>query len=820
VAFGGVERHRERLRDGRRVPVLEPLAHDLRFGMRALGRSPGLSLVAALTIALGVGATTTVFSAMNAVLLRPLPVPEPDRLGTIQERRIGIRSTAVEGELIAYPRYEEYRDATSDIFASVAAFRLVDAFSLRLPDVTVGVNGALTSGSYFETLGVRPALGRAYTADDAPEVVISHALWMSRFGGDPSVVGRSLGLDGRRVTVVGVAPREFHGVTLVADQLWAPVGLRGLDPESWSLRIVPFARLRPGVERTRASAAVDALARRLVHGENVTVSGARLASVAAVPDLARGPTSAFLGMLLGMAVLVLLIAAANIAAIMVARGVARRREMAVRLALGAGRARMVRHLLAESLLIFGAGGVAGVGLAYLGAAWLQGLELPPTLPPLLLGFEPDGRVLGFAILVTALVGLLAGLLPALRSSRPNLVPALKAGAQDGGGRERGRDLFVGAQIALATTLLVVAALFVRSVQQGRQADVGFDAEGVIATTIDLGAPHDYDAERGRAFNRELAERVRALPGVEAAGLSQLVLLGGSQSGGGVRPEEAPDQASTYAAYSAVTPQYFGTMGIEIVEGRGFTAADDDGAPPVAVVNRTLADRLWPGQSPIGRRFTGLTQEPLEVIGVTPPGAYVWVTEESRGFSFLPYSQRYKPRMNLHVRAPGAEAETIRRVADIVRALDPDLAIGTPVLVTGVVGTGLFMHRFAAQLVGAFGVVGLILAALGIYGVLAYQVARRTRELGVRRALGATSARVVGTVLGRGATLAAAGCLVGAGAGAGMAVAVRSFLFGVHPLDPVTFSTVPLGLFAVALLASWLPARRAASVRPAAALRTE
>ncbi len=822
AAFGGVERHRERLRDGRRLPVVESLWQDLRFGARALARSPVLSLVAALTVALGVGATTAVFSAANAVLLRPLPLPEPERLGTIQERRSGAVSTGLEGMLIPYTRCEEYRDASTELFTSVAAFRLVDGFSLRLPEATVSVNGALTSGNYFETLGVRPALGRAYASDDAPEIVISHALWVSRFGGDPSAVGRSVGLDGRTVTIVGVAPTGFGGATFVADRLWAPVGLRGLDPGSWALRMVPIARLRPGVERARAAEAVDALARRIEsRQESAEVRGALLAHIAVVPDDDRGTVAAFLAMLLGMAVLVLLIAAANIAAVMVARGIGRRREMAVRLALGCGRARMVRHLLAESLLVFGAGGAAGVALAWLCTGWLQRIELPPQVPPLLFGLSPDGHVLAFAVVVTGVVGLASGLLPALGSSRPDLVPALKSGgAGRVEGRGAGRDVFVGAQIALATTLLVVGALFVRSVQRGLSADVGFDAEGVVATTIDLGAPHDYDRESGRAFDRELVQRVRALPGVDAAGLSQFVLLSGARSGGGVRPEEAPDAPSTYAAYSTVTPEYFSTMGIEILDGRGFTDADDESAPRVAIINRTLADRLWKGENPIGRRFIGLTREPVEVIGVTGPGRYVFVTEEPAGFVFFPYLQHYSPQMSLHVRAPGHEAAAVQGVAEVVRALDPDVAIGTPVLVRKVVGTGLFPQRFAAQLVSAFGMVGLVLAAMGIYGVLAYRVARRTRELGVRRALGATSGRVVRTVLGGGAALAAVGCLIGMIAGAGLAITARSFLFGVSPLDPVTFSAVPVMLFLVTLFASWLPARRAAAIEPSEALRTE
>ncbi len=800
--------------------MLESLRLDLRYGLRALRRAPGLSAVAALTVALGVGATTTVFSAVNAVLLRPLPLPDADGLATIQERRSGTVSTGLEGMLLAYPRLQQYRDAGGDLFRSVAGFRLVDGFSLRLPDATTSVNGALTSGNYFQTLGIRPVLGRAYASDDAAEIVISHALWTGSFGGDPAVVGRSVVLDGRSVAIVGVAPRGFAGATFVADRLWAPVGLRGLDPSDWSLRMVPLVRLRAGVERGLAAAAVDALARRLpVQEEHTTVRSARLARVEVVPDEGRGMALGFFGMLQGMAVLVLLLAAANVAAIMVARGVARRREMAVRLAMGASRRRVARHLMAESMLVFGAGGAAGVGLAYLGCAWLTGLELPPQIPPLLLGFAPDARVLAFAVGATAAVGALFGLLPALGASRPDLVPALKDGAAGSGtAGTRARDLFVGAQVALAVTLLLTAALFARSLQAGLRADLGFDPDGVVAATIDLGPPHDYDLERGRAFQRELLDRIRALPGVQAAGMAEYVLLGGSTSGGTVRDADDPDKPGTDARRNTVTPGYMETLGIDIVEGRGFTDADAEGAPGVAVINRTLADRLWPGESPIGHRLAGVGT--VEVIGVTGPGKYVFLTEEPRGFVYLPYLQRYRSAMSLHVRAPGAEAATLRRVADEVRALDPDVAVSNAMPVEAVVGTGVFPQRFAAQLVGAFGIVGLVLAALGIYGVLAYQVARRTRELGVRRALGATAGRVVRGMLGRGGLLAAVGCLAGMAAGAAVALGIRSFLYGIRPLDPVTFGVVPLVLLGAALVASWLPARRAAAVEPSVALRSE
>jgi predicted permease len=819
MAFGGLDRHRDALREGRRVPLLEPTWQDLRFGVRFLARAPGLSLVAAVTVALGVAATTTVFSAVNAMLLRPLPLPAVERLASIQESREGDVSAGWEGMRIPYGRVLAYREATGDIFESVAAHRLEESFSLGLSDATVAVNGALTSGNYFQTLGVQPALGRTYASDDALEIVISHGLWTSRFGRDPGVLGQTVRLDGRTVTVVGVAPAGFAGATFIADQLWAPVGIRGVTSESRDVRMVPVGRLRPDVTLEHAVARVDAVGRGTPPEENVAMRGAQLDPLSMVPTGVRGPVAGFFAILFGMALMVLLIAAANIAAVMLARGFARRREMAVRLAIGASRGRVVRHLLAESLMIFAVGWVAGVGLAYLGTAWLSGMEIPPQAPPLLVDFSPDHRVLAFAVALTGMTGMFFGLVPALQSSRPELVPALKSGSAGAlGGEGRARDLFVGVQVALTVALLLTATLFARSLQAGLESDVGFEPSGVVAAAIDLGPPLDYGRERGRGFHEMLLERIRATPGVEAAALSQDVLLSGHRSGGPVRRSDMPEMPSVNTSASSVSPGYFETVGIELIAGRDFTEADAEGAAPVVVINQTLADRLWPGENPIGQHLA--IPGPAEVVGVTTAGRYAFLTEDPTAFLFLPYLQVYRPAMALHARAPGAEAAVLRAIAEEVRRLDPDVALGMAVPMSQLVGTALFPQRLAAQLVGAFGVVGLILAGLGIYGVLAYQVSRRTRELGVRRALGATSARLVRTVVGRGSLIAAVGCAAGMSLGAGMALVARSFLFGIHPLDPVTFTAVPAVLLAVALLASWLPAHQASAVQPSGALRVE
>ncbi len=821
VAFGGVERHREALREGRRVPVLEPLVRDVRFGMRSLAREPGLTLAAVVTIALGVGATTAVFSVTRALLLRPLPIPEVDRLMSIQEQRSGAVSTGVEGMLIPYPRFEAYADATEGVFRSTAAVRL-DGFALRLDDVTVHVDGALTSGGFFETVGIRPILGRVYTGDDDAEIVISHDLWLARFGGDPEVVGRRVALDGAAVTIVGVGPRGFRGVTAFADALWAPVGIRDLEPDSWGLRVVPLGRLADGVDRARAAAVVDAAAGAIPSDPNATIRGATLDPVQSVPVQGRGVVGAFLGLLLGLAVLVLLIAAANIASVLLARAFARRRETAVRLALGAGRARVVRHLLAEALLLFVAGGAAGVALAYLGTAALASIPLPPQAP-VILDLAPDRTVLVFALAVTGGTGLVFGLVPALQASRPGLIGALRAGgwgATAGGGWTR--DLFVGGQVALSVLLLATAALFAGSFRAGASVDPGFDAAGVVVARIDLGAPHDYDGGARLRFWSELRDRARAIPGVKSVGLAQLVLLSGDRWGGDVRAADDPDAPGVNAFSDFVGWGWFEALEVEIVEGRAFRPSDGPDAPPVAVVNQFAAERLWPGETAVGRRLRGAMNrsEEVEVVGVVRDGRYVFATEEPTAAVFQPLDQMSPTAASIHLRAPGSEARALRELGEIVRSMDADVALELAGPLEALIGFSLYPHRIAAGLVGAFGVVGLLLSALGLHGVLAHQVARRTREFGVRRALGAGTGDVVARVLGRGAVLAGAGCAVGLAAGWLVARGVGSFLYGVTPLGAPSLAAVAALLFAVAVGAGLVPALRAGRVAPARALRDE
>ena len=798
----------------------DSLWQDLRHGLRSLARNPGLFSVAALSIALGIGATTTVFSFVNTVFFRPLSGLGIEGVVSIHESRSGLGQYTQLGLLIPYNRYLKYREATKDVFLSLTAHR-VDGFAVRLSDATIRVRGALTSGNYFQTVGVRPALGRVYATDDAAEVVISHRLWISSFGADSSVLGKTIVLDGRTVTVVGVAPDGFYGASLSADALWTPVGNRGVDADSWAVQMIPFGRVRPNLSLEQADAAVQAVALRIpAEYSEVTVQSARLKPVSRRPLAEQEEVVVFLAVLMGMASLVLLTASANIGGVMLARGFARRQEMAVRQALGAGRARLVRFLLMESSLIFVIGGTAGVLMAYWTTAWVARTHIPSGSTTFLV-LTPDTRVLTFAIALTGLAALVSSLIPSVKASRSELVAGLKiGGAGTIGTGSRMRQIFVGGQVAVAVTLLLSGVLFARSLREGLRVDLGFDPDGLVLATVDLGPPLDYDQQQGRLFQSTLLERIRAFPGVKHAALSQHAVFGQSRSGAMYSRPDKPDMPSIYSAGCIVSAGFLEAMGINKLSGRFFSEGDVEGATPVMVINQTLADRLFPGENPIGQRVRGPSGMPHYIIGVTQTGRYHSAAERPTAFAYLPYNQRYSDHMVLHVRAPGAEAVTNQRLVDEVRRLDPNVALGSPTLITEIVGSELSPQRLGTQLIGAFGLVGLLLAATGVYGVLAYHMTLRTREFALRQALGATQNNLVLSVVIRGAFIAGVGCVLGVVAGGALANAMRSLLIGVRPLDPVTFVIVPALLFVVALFASYLPARRANGVDATEALRIE
>ncbi|HEX8211214.1 MAG TPA: ABC transporter permease [Longimicrobium sp.] len=802
------------------------IARELRLAGRSLLRSRLFALVSIATIALGIGATTTVFSLVNALLLRPLPIAEPGRVVGVQETLRGMRSMSMGYSAVSYPRYVAYREASAGIFSGLAAQRY-EEMSLRATGQAQVLTGVVASGNYWEVLGVRPALGRFFTGPDEKEqlAVISHHLWQTRFGGDPGVVGRTVHLDSRPLSVVGVAPKEFGGTLVggVAD-VWVTLGAAGIGRANEAINSNPgaslilFGRLRPGMTQERAGAALKVAAARVPLEEpNARVLDVRLEPLTGVPGDMRMPVAGFMGLLLATALFVLLIAGTNVAGMLLARAVARRREMAIRLAVGATGRNLVRQLLGESVLLFLLGGGAGVVLTIWLTRMLSSMQ-PPFPTRIAFDLRPDPRVLGFALALALLTGVAFGLMPALQASRTDVLSGLKdGGTREGARRGRLRSGLVVGQLALAMLLMLVAGLFARTLQHSLSADPGFVADDVAVARVDL-EPHGYDRARGEAFQRRLLERVAAAPGVRSATLADFAPMSGN-----VRSEELrlPGKKDAITvSIDAVDPGFFATLQIPLRAGRVFTDADRAGAPPVVVINQTLAQRLWPGASALGRTVRLGDGPPVEVVGVVANGTYERFGERPVSFLYRPVAQNYSPGVTIMARADrgaGAALEAIRRE---LQGMDANVAPEQAMPLTSMIGVSLFPQRIAAFFIGGFGVLGLLLACIGIYGVLAYQVGQRTREIGVRVALGARAGDVVRMMVRHGFKITALGAAIGVVMAVAATRLLSSPLYGVSATDPLTFTAVPVLLLAVALVASWLPARRAARVDPMVALRAE
>ena len=775
---------------------------DLRFAARLLRRSPLFTLVAVASLAIGIGANTTIFSVVNSLLVRPRP-------GVVEANLIDVGRTqgGAGFDNMSYPNYLDYREAGREVLEDLAALSIEPRpMSLTEGDGAIRIYGQTVSGNFFDVLGVRPAAGRFFLpAEDLVPgerlvAVASYRFWQEQFGGDPSVVGRAVTLNGRPFTIVGITPDGFTGTMVLRPDVWVPINTspsRDLLTMRAGVWLMGVGRLKSGVSIAQAQAALSTIATRLEHaypddneGKGVVV----LASSTFPADLGVYVRS-FLSILTALVGLVLLIASVNVAGMLLARAPARRREIAVRLAIGAGRGRLVRQLVTESLVLFLVGGAAGLLLAI----WLRSLlaALVPQLPvPVTLDLPLDWRVLAFTTLVSLVAGVLTGLAPALRVSRDSVVPALKDDGQGSGGRRFGlRNLLVTSQVALALLLVVAAGLFLRALQGAGSIDPGLDPANVEIASLDLSLS-GLDEGSGQTFSRILLERVRALPGVESASLSRMLALDGSGFGlGGVRPADhalpngrempGPD-------WNLVSPDFFKTLGIRLAEGRVFEASDREGTPPVAIINQTLANQLWPGESAIGRRLVNPAAGPnttdlvIEVVGVEKDRKYRSLDEAPRGYIYVPLAQRYFPRVHLLVKRVGGPS-VIPAVRGIVRDLNPNLPIVQAQALSEYIAVGLLPQRVALSVAGSLGVVGLLLAAVGIYGVTAYSVSRRTREIGIRIALGAARGDVVRMVLRQGAVLAGAGIVAGLVVALAASRAIASMLYGIGPADPLTYA---------------------------------
>ena len=816
--------------------MLATFTSDLRYAARMLRKSPVFTVVAALVIALGSGAVTTIFSAMNGILLRPLPAAaDPDRLVAIER----VSANEDDGRIQAsYPYYRELRERARTLDGVAAWSKASLAISSR--GEGSAVEGNIVSGNYFSVLGVRPALGRFFVPEEDrtpmthPVVVVSHAFWQTRLGGDSAAVGGELLVNGRPYTLVGVAPAEFRGVfTPLVIDAWVPLMMQPhLRPNravadgslSW---LYTFGRLRDGATREAVAAEMTAITAALVadgteprgrrHFDRVHVSG-----LTGLPSDATRVAFGFVGLLLGAAALVLLIAGVNVAAMLSARAVARRRELAVRAALGAARAQLVRQLLVESLLLFLLGAAGGLALAVVATGALERMPIPAEIP-MSLELSPDLRVLAFTLVVSLVTGLAFGLAPAARATRQDVAVRLRDGGPTGGTRRAiaSNGLVVG-QLALSLVLLVAAGLFLRALRSGQTVGPGFERAGVATAALNAES-WGYDSTRARAFFAALRERLEAAPGVEAVSYTDILPLTFNSMGTRLLPEgaaAAPDgDGGVDVRMADVDAGYFDALRLPLVRGRAFTLRDDAASARVAVVNETLARRLAPTGDAVGRTFR-VHGERWTVVGVARDSRYADLGSSAPPVVYLPLAQSWRPDQTLLVRTSGDPAQAAALLRATVRAIDPALPPPAVMPLTQATSIALLPQRVAALVTGALGAAGLLLATVGLYGIIAYSVSGRTRELGIRVALGARRADVLRMVVREGMWLAGLGVALGLLLAAGAAQLLGNLLLGVSPLDLPTFAGMSLLFAAVALLASWLPARRAAGADPTVALRAE
>jgi predicted permease len=817
---------------------MESFIQDLRFSVRMLMKQPGFTLIAALTLALGIGANTAIFSFVNALLLRPLGgVAEPGQLAQVG-RQYSDKSYLSDS---SYPDYLDYREQNT-VMSGLAALAPT-SFHLSTGQEAVVVGGELVSGNFFDVLGVRPAQGRLITPADeqgtsaSPVAALSFRLWRMRFGGDANVIGKTIKLDGRDFIVVGVASEGFDGTKVGAQvDVWAPLlTQRQTDPKranlfnqrgpSW---LEMFGRLKPGVSIEQARAEFSTINERLKQAYPQIYAKA---GVGVHPDLGRDTEvrkelQRFAYVPFVTVGIVLLIACANVAGLSLARASARGREIGIRLALGAGRARIIRQLLTESLTIALVGGAAGL---FIGVWLAQGLRslLPERYLWLSfkLDFGMDWRVFGFTLAVAVLTGVLFGLIPALQASRPDLVSTLKD-ARLAGARISGTGLraaLVVSQVALSLALLVAAGLCVRTLRNARAIDTGYEIERVLTARIDLGK-QNYTQAQGQIFQQQLLERLQATPGVKAAGIAITLPLNDGRWETGIYPEGEDDRrVQTFQNF--VSPRYLETLNIPLLLGRQFSERDDAQAPPVAVINQTLASRLWPNQPPLGKRLTWKagadSRQTVEVIGVARgvKGRNLFEAAEPP-MLYLPLLQNYQPSVVLHLRANVEPEHLTAALRSEVRALDRNLPVHSIQSLNEHLSATLTPQRLLASLISSFGLLAMLLAAVGLYGLLAYTVAQRMPEIGIRMALGAQTGAVLRLVVAQGMKLALLGVSIGLFASYGLTRLLKGLLFGVNVTDPLTYTVGALLLTGATLLACYFPARRATKVDPLTALRHE
>ena len=814
---------------------MQTLWQDLRYGLRTLTRKPGFAVIAILSLALGIGANTAIFSLVNLILFRPLPVANPQEV-------VSVSPVGKDGALAAfsYPNYIDFRDR-NEVLSGLLVSRFV-VVSMSRNGNNEKVWGNLVSGNYFDVLGVKPALGRSFLPEEDktrlshPVVVISHSLWQTRFGGDPSVVDSDVLINGMKFKVIGVAPAGFKGTEVIyTPDIYAPFATqKWIEPESDYLdkrdesNMFAVGRLKPGVSAAQAEASLNLLAAQLAKdfpNENEGLGIQVIPPGFVVPQF----RNAMLGVsaaLMGLVALVLLIACANLANLLLARATERSKEIAIRLSIGASRARIVRQLLTESVMLAVAGGLTGVALARWIIDSIMALK-PPIAIPITLELHVDWRVLVFSMIVSVITGVLFGLVPALQATKPDLIPALKdAASQSGARRSLLRNGLVVAQIAVSLLLLIAAGLTLRALQQLRVMNPGFNPENVLMMNFDLRL-QGYQTDAGAQLRKQLLNRVESLPGAQSASITGFMPLSMNYSGATIliegRPQERGVNAPS-AMQAGVGLKYFETIGTPLVAGRDLTEQDQEGKTRSAVVNETFARKFFPGANPIetalGKQFrTSPEEQPWQIAGVAKDGKYWTIGEDPQAFVWFPIRDQLSYNYLL-VRTSAKPETLIGAIRAEFRNLDPNLPVTDVKTLTEHMSLSLFPARAFASLLSAFGLLALTLAAIGIFGVMSYAVSQRTREIGVRMALGAGAKDIFKLVIGRGLSLT----LIGVGVGLALAVVgtrfLSSLLYNVSAVDPLAFVGVTLLLVAVAFLACYFPARRAMKTDPMVALRYE
>jgi predicted permease len=847
LEFGGIAQTAEVYREARAVAWVGSLLQDVRYALRGFQRAPGFTAVAILSLALGIGVNTTLFSLMNMLVLRPLPVKDPGQLVTFSSQQKGNFPMPA----FSYPEYRDIRDQTTRDQTTRDQTTATLSGMLAYCDGMDGLNADgradrvithYVTGNYFTLLGVKPLLGRVILPSEGkvegsdPVIVLGYSYWRAHFAGDPNVVGKRVLLNGHPVTVVGVAPKQFHGAQALIDvQGYLPLGMNSISAgfpgflENRSFRnLYLVGRMAPGVSLNQAQARLKIVSERLSTaypkdsaGVTVVVQKQLLGRIQSGNEL-----MALGALFLAMAALVLMLACINLANLLMVRAAARQKEIAMRAALGGSRGRLIRQLLSESFLLTCFGALAGLLVSAWTCSALSSLKLQGI--PIYLDFTFDGRVLAYALGAAILAGLMLGIVPALRGSRADLATVARDGGQRGSvSPQRTRSILVIAQVAVSFLLLIIASLLNRSLQNGRNMDMGFDARHILNFGMD---PHNvgYNEAQGKQFYGEILRRVRALPEVESASLaisgpiSAIPLPMQVQPEGYVPPE---GQSSPTVFWDVVSPGFFDTLRVPVVRGRPFRDSDDQSAPRVAIVSQTLAERFWPGHDPIGRKIQ-LTVDPvhpIQVVGVLRDTRYLAVTQPKQPYIYVPFEQNYAPIQTLRVRYNGATETAIAEVLKEIGNLAPGLpVVGVETLLQQIDSSayGFLGLRIESGFATAMGVLALALALLGLYGVVSYSAAQRTHEIGVRLTLGASPHDIRKLVLGRGLLIVGIGLPAGLLLSVAAAPVIRELVLGVNASDPLTLAGVAALLACVTLAACYIPARRAMRADPTVALKNE